>query len=130
MRLKETMRVMGLGNGVHWVSWFIDSWMVMFTSCVMLTLILVYGNILENSDPSLVFAFMLSYTVATIMLAFLLSTLFSKSNISAAAGGIIYFCLYLPYGFLIVWKDRLHPSFTLTTCLVSNIAFGFGCNNL
>ena len=37
-----------------------------------------YGNILENSDPSLVFCFMLTYTVATIMLAFALSTLFSR----------------------------------------------------
>ena len=37
-----------------------------------------YGNILENSDPSLVFCFMLTYTIATIMLAFALSTLFSR----------------------------------------------------
>merc|ERR1719319_2172025 len=72
------MRVMGLGNGVHWVSWFLDSFAMMFTSCVLLTLILVYGNILENSAPSLVFCFMLTYTVSTITLAFFLSTLFSR----------------------------------------------------
>ena len=40
--------------------------------------LLQYGNILENSDPSLVFCFMLTYTIATIMLAFALSTLFSR----------------------------------------------------
>ena len=39
--LKETMRVMGLGNSVHWLSWFIDSFSVMFISCVLLTIILV-----------------------------------------------------------------------------------------
>ena len=39
-RLKETMRVMGLGNGVHWVSWFIDSFGVMVLSAFMLTIIL------------------------------------------------------------------------------------------
>ena len=44
MRLKETMRVMGLGNGVHWISWFIDSFTVMFVSCVLLTLILVVSK--------------------------------------------------------------------------------------
>ena len=35
------MRVMGLGNAVHWISWFIDSFSVMFVSCVLLTIILV-----------------------------------------------------------------------------------------
>ena len=35
------MRVMGLGNSVHWLSWFIDSFSVMFISCVLLTIILV-----------------------------------------------------------------------------------------
>ena len=44
MRLKETMRVMGLGNGVHWVSWFLDSFAMMFTSCVLLTIILVVST--------------------------------------------------------------------------------------
>ena len=39
-RLKETMRVMGLGNGVHWVSWFIDSLVVMAFSTFLLSLLL------------------------------------------------------------------------------------------
>ena len=39
-RLKETMRVMGLSNGVHWVSWFLDSFIVMFFSSGMLSLLL------------------------------------------------------------------------------------------
>ncbi len=39
-RLKETMRVMGLSNGVHWCSWFIDSVVVMTFSSTMLTLLL------------------------------------------------------------------------------------------
>ena len=38
------MRVMGLGNAVHWISWFIDSFSVMFVSCVLLTLILVVSS--------------------------------------------------------------------------------------
>ena len=39
-RLKETMRVMGLGNGVHWVSWFADSFTIMIFSSGMLSLLL------------------------------------------------------------------------------------------
>lgn len=40
-RLKETMKTMGLGNGVHWMAWFIDSVTFMLISCFLLSLILV-----------------------------------------------------------------------------------------
>jgi hypothetical protein len=30
MRLKEVMKIMGLNNGVHWLAWFIDAFVVMF----------------------------------------------------------------------------------------------------
>jgi ATP-binding cassette, subfamily A (ABC1), member 1 len=40
-RLKETMRVMGLGNGVHWIGWFVDSFTPMFITIIFLTMILV-----------------------------------------------------------------------------------------
>ena len=43
-RLKETMRVMGLGNTVHWVSWFIDSFALMSFSAFLLTIILTVRN--------------------------------------------------------------------------------------
>ncbi len=39
-RLKETMKVMGLGNGVHWAAWFIDSFTVMICAIFFLTILL------------------------------------------------------------------------------------------
>jgi ATP-binding cassette subfamily A (ABC1) protein 1 len=39
-RLKETMRTMGLGNGVHWMAWFIDSIMILLFACVLLPIII------------------------------------------------------------------------------------------
>ena len=41
MRLKETMRTMGLGNAVHWIAWFIDSISSMIIACFLLCIILV-----------------------------------------------------------------------------------------
>jgi hypothetical protein len=43
-RLKETMRVMGLGNAVHWIGWFVDSITPMIFTIFLLTLILVVSN--------------------------------------------------------------------------------------
>ena len=37
-RLKEVMKVMGLSNGVHWVAWFIDSFLMMFLSSILLVI--------------------------------------------------------------------------------------------
>jgi ABC-type multidrug transport system permease subunit len=44
LRLKETMRTMGLGNAVHWVAWFIDSFSSMAVACIFLSLILVVSR--------------------------------------------------------------------------------------
>lgn len=33
-----------------------------------------------------------------------------RANIAAAAGGIIFFMLYLPYSFMVVWEEKLDPN--------------------
>ena len=59
------MRVMGLGNGVHWLSWFVDSFALMGFSSLLLSVLLKQGDVLSKSDASVVFCFMLCYTVWT-----------------------------------------------------------------
>ena len=127
-RLKEVMRILGLSNGVHWTGWFLTSFCSMVVSDALLTLVLVYGKVLENSDPFIVFLFLLCFTIATITLSFLISTFFSKANLAAAAGGILYFISYLPYPFLIIWDEHLDYLHKLLGSLLSNVAFGFGCS--
>lgn len=39
-RLKETMRIMGLNNGILWLSWFISSLIPLLVSAALLTLML------------------------------------------------------------------------------------------
>lgn len=39
-RLKETMRIMGLDNGILWLSWFISSFIPLLMSAALLVLIL------------------------------------------------------------------------------------------
>lgn len=65
------------------------------------------GNLLPYSDPGVVFLFLGSYAVVTIMQCFLLSTAFARANLAAACGGIIYFTLYLPYVLCVAWQDYI-----------------------
>ena len=74
-----------------------------------------FGNVLIHTELSVIFAFMSAYTVSTIMLSFFLSTLFNKANIAAAAGGIIFFCIYLPYTFMVVWESKITHSIRIAS---------------
>lgn len=130
LRLKEVMKVMGLGNGALWLAWFINAFAFMLVSAFLLTCILKFGNVLEHSDPVVVFLFLVCYATAVISKAFLLTTFFSRANIAAAAGGIIFFTCYLPYPFVKLWKDRFNIHHKSAASLLPNVAFGMGCSYL
>ncbi|KAF5917731.1 hypothetical protein HPG69_013568 [Diceros bicornis minor] len=126
-RLKETMRIMGLDNGILWFSWFISSLIPLLVSAGLLVVILKLGNLLPYSDPSVVFVFLSVFAVVTILQCFLISTLFSRANLAAACGGIIYFTLYLPYVLCVAWQDYVGFTLKIFASLLSPVAFGFGC---
>uniref|UniRef100_A0A3Q1IPV7 ABC transporter domain-containing protein n=1 Tax=Anabas testudineus TaxID=64144 RepID=A0A3Q1IPV7_ANATE len=125
-RLKETMRIMGLGTGTLWFSWFISSIVPFLVSAALLIALLKWGDILPYSNPTVVFFFLMAFATATIMQCFLISTFFSKANLAAACGGLIYFSLYLPYVLCVAWRDHLKTIHKVLSFL-SPVAFGFGC---
>ncbi|XP_053558600.1 phospholipid-transporting ATPase ABCA1 isoform X2 [Bombina bombina] len=126
-RLKETMRIMGLDNGILWLSWFISSFIPLLMSAGLLVLILKVGNLLPYSDPSVVFVFLAVFGIVTISQCFLISTIFSRANLAAACGGIIYFTLYLPYVLCVAWQDYVGFPMKIFASFLSPVAFGFGC---
>uniref|UniRef100_A0A8C2DLY5 ATP-binding cassette, sub-family A (ABC1), member 4b n=1 Tax=Cyprinus carpio TaxID=7962 RepID=A0A8C2DLY5_CYPCA len=130
MRLKETLKAMGVSNGVIWYTWFIDSFLMMATSTALLTAIIMVGKVLNYSDPIILFLFLLTFTVATIMQCFLMSVFFNKANLAAACSGIIYFTLYLPHIFCFAWQDRITKEMKLAVSFLSPVAFGFGTEYL
>ncbi|XP_053179119.1 phospholipid-transporting ATPase ABCA1 [Scomber japonicus] len=126
-RLKETMRIMGLSTGTLWLSWFISSIVPFLGSAALLIAMLKWGDILPYSDPAVVFFFLTAFATATIMQCFLISTFFSKANLAAACGGVIYFSLYLPYVLCVAWRDHLKTTHRVFASFLSPVAFGFGC---
>ncbi|KAI4890960.1 hypothetical protein NFI96_031544, partial [Prochilodus magdalenae] len=129
VRLKETIRIMGLRSNTYWLSWFISSFLPLGFSALLLTLILKYGKILRYSDPSVIFVFLMVYCMATVMQCFFISVFFSRANLAAACGGLIYFLLYMPHVLCYAWKDVITFRIKIIASLLSNVAFGFGCEN-
>ena len=66
-----------------------------------------YGSVLYYSDPTLVLVFLLAFCAATVTQCFLISAFFSKANLAAACGGLLYFVLYLPYVLCYAWRDSM-----------------------
>ncbi|XP_060734079.1 phospholipid-transporting ATPase ABCA1 isoform X2 [Tachysurus vachellii] len=126
-RLKETMKIMGLGSGTLWLSWFISSYLPFLFSSGLLITALKLGDILPYSDPAVIFFFLVAFATATIMLCFLISTFFSHANLAAACGGLIYFSLYLPYVLCVAWREYLTSTHRILASFLSPVAFGFGC---
>ncbi|KAM6957907.1 LOW QUALITY PROTEIN: phospholipid-transporting ATPase ABCA3 [Aplochiton taeniatus] len=130
-KLKEYMRMMGLSNWLLWSTWFLTFFLFLSISVFFVTLLFCIkvspnGAVLTNSDPTLVFVFLLVFAVATINFSFMISVFFSRANVAAAAGGFIYFLSYLPYVFLWPRYDLLSHAQKVSACLISNVAMAMG----
>ncbi|MCJ8749017.1 hypothetical protein PDJAM_G00171320 [Pangasius djambal] len=129
LRLKEVLRVVGVRNGALWFSWFTENMVLLMVPCALISILLKYGKVLRYSDPSVIFVFLLVFCLATVMQCFFISVFFSRANLAAACGGLIYFLLYLPHVLCYAWRDVMTFRIKLATSLLSCVAFGYGCEN-
>ncbi|XP_042106387.1 phospholipid-transporting ATPase ABCA7 isoform X11 [Ovis aries] len=130
IRLRYTMRAMGLSATALWLGWFLSCLGPFLLSTALLVLVLKFGDILPYSHPGVLFLFLAAFAVATVVQSFLLSAFFSRANLAAACGGLAYFILYLPYVLCVAWRDQLPMGGRLAASLLSPVAFGFGCESL
>ncbi|KRZ07943.1 ATP-binding cassette sub-family A member 1, partial [Trichinella zimbabwensis] len=115
-RLKEFMKIMGLYNSAHWLAWFMQSFIMLLISSLMIVLVVSYGNVLKYTD--------MAYSFAIIPQCFLMSTMFNQANVAAGLGTLLYFALFLPYPAMLPYAEYM------TNCLIPQIAFGWGCSIL
>ena len=125
------MKMMGLSGGLHWSAWFIKYFIFLLITMAIATVFFTVkfnsnGKVLNQSDPSVLFVFLLLYSISSIMFCFCVSVFFSKANIAAAAGGIIWFMNYTPYFFVSQSYDTMSLGEKLASCLLSNVAMAMG----
>ena len=75
------MKLMGLRNWLHWVAWFMKYFSFLFVHVLVMTLLysidLGKGAVVNLMDPSLLFVFLIIYTIATILFTFAVAVFFS-----------------------------------------------------
>lgn len=112
----------GLTSWVHWVAWFIKYFIFMMLSVTLISVMLVYGRVFENSEFTAILMLFALYATSTITFCFFLSTLFDSANTAAAAGGLLYFLAYVPSYF----AAQLSATERTAACLLGPSCLGFG----
>ncbi|XP_017768274.1 PREDICTED: ATP-binding cassette sub-family A member 3 [Nicrophorus vespilloides] len=133
-QLKESMKIMGLPNWLHWTAWFMKSLSFMLISIVLMVFLLKakfwYSNDVEavfpKSDVFLMFIFLLLYCCSIITLCFSISVFFTKANMAAGIGGVLFFLFLVPFSLLQNHYEDLSLSEKLLASLMSNSAMAYG----
>jgi len=80
--MQESMKMMGLNNWLHWLAWFVKYFIFISISVAIETVFFVistgqYGSVISYISPSVLFCFLIAYSLATITFCFAASTFFS-----------------------------------------------------
>lgn len=125
-RLKESMKMMGLANWIHWLAWFTKDLLFLLISIIIATVFLKGFKIFEFSDGLLIFVFLLLYMIASIMFCFALSVFFSRPTVAMLFGAVAWYCTLVPYQTFAQQEayEALSRSEKAAACLLPNTCLG------
>jgi ABC-type multidrug transport system fused ATPase/permease subunit len=126
-RMKETLYILGVRPWAHWFSWLVTSVVVFAIISVLVTLTLT-SDVLANSNPAYIFAFIGLFSAATIGFCFAIAACFSKAKLAAIVGPVALFATLLPR-FIFFGSNRYEaiPA-KIWASLLPCTAFAFGAD--
>jgi len=128
LRLKQTMRIMGLSHGVHTAAWLISAVSLFCLNALLAALVATF--FLPNTAFWVLFLFIFLFCLASIAFAFLLSVFFSNAILSAVFGPVVFFAMVLPK-YLFFGSNRYErTNDKVLASLLSPTAFAFGAEVL
>ena len=95
-RIKEGMKMMGLTDTVYNLSWLITTFFQFTLISILITLV-TSGTVFEYSNPIYIFIYFESFSIAIVMMCFLMATFFSRSKTASLLGPMIFFATFFPY---------------------------------
>jgi len=94
-RIREAMLIMGLGTGSFYTSWFF-TYVFQFLFTSLLGALIMKLTFFSHNAYGPMFVLMWVFSWSAVAFAGLLSTVFSKSRISAIISPVLYFALSMP----------------------------------
>ncbi|XP_070574888.1 phospholipid-transporting ATPase ABCA3-like [Ptychodera flava] len=125
-RMKESMKMMGLANWIHWLAWFLKCLIFLLITGIFVVVVLKAGQVFQYSDGSVIFVVYLCWILATIAWNFAVSVFFSKSKVALIVGMVLWYLNYMPYSFIAQPNtyDAMSSSAKAAACLLSNTCMG------
>ncbi|KAJ7376779.1 hypothetical protein OS493_032513 [Desmophyllum pertusum] len=124
-RLKESMKMMGLANWIHWSAWFTKNLLFLLISCIVMVIVLKV-LVFKYSDVSVIFIFFLLYIIASILFCFCVSVFFSRPVLGMLFGALIWIATLVPY--FVIFNDKKYRALTRPqkagSCLLPNTCLG------
>ncbi|KAG5189427.1 hypothetical protein JKP88DRAFT_176875 [Tribonema minus] len=126
-RVRETMKIMGLGTGAHDLSWFL---LGSFTAILLAIGFTVVSSLsfLPSSEASLLFVFFLVFLLGEVNFALLMSCFFNKAKLAAIVGPVALFATVLPRYIFFGTNRYEEATSKYAWSLLSPTAFAFGAD--
>mmetsp|Transcript_200 Transcript_200/g.364 ORF Transcript_200/g.364 Transcript_200/m.364 type:complete len:2007 (-) Transcript_200:174-6194(-) len=126
-RMREVMKIMGLRDSSHQVSWFLTA-LVLFLWISVTTTLICHVTFLPASDPRLLFVYIFTFCLSEVTFSFLVASFFSKAKLAAIVGPVALFCAILPR-FVFYGSNRYEQQQSkYYASLLSPTAFSFGAD--
>ncbi|GAB1292623.1 ATP-binding cassette, sub-family A (ABC1), member 14 [Apodemus speciosus] len=129
-RLKEYQLMVGLSNAMLWVSYFITFLLMYFIIicllCGILFFKITHERVFQHSDPFFITFYFLCFAISSVLLGFMISTLFNKASLATSIAGFVHFLTFFPYLILLHVYDETNLRGKLALCLITNTALAFG----
>ena len=125
--MKELLKIMGLRDWVHQLSWFLTSFILFFWIALSTTLITTF-SFLHTSNKMLIFLFFFLFAMSEISLSFLVAVFFTNSKLAAVVGPFVLFAALLPRFIFLSTNSNENRNSKLLASILSPSAFSFGAD--
>ena len=126
-RIREGMRMMGMGEVELFTAWYI-TYSVIFAFVAVLVTALTAGNIFSHSNFFLLFVNFWLFGLSSVALCFLIAAFFSRAKLAAVVGTVLFIAGFFPY--YTVNDDTKPLGAKIAASLLAPTAFGLNMNVL
>uniref|UniRef100_H0XJ34 ABC transporter domain-containing protein n=1 Tax=Otolemur garnettii TaxID=30611 RepID=H0XJ34_OTOGA len=132
--LLEYQLMIGLSNWMLWAAYFV-TFLLLYSITIIFMCIIFFIKIkpvpiIQHSDSTLIFIFLLFYAISTICFSFVITTLFNKVSFAVALGQLIFFATFFLAIGLTFHTAQMNFTKKLAACLSSNFAMVLGVSLL
>uniref|UniRef100_A0A2P2LAL7 ABC transporter A family member 1 isoform X1 n=1 Tax=Rhizophora mucronata TaxID=61149 RepID=A0A2P2LAL7_RHIMU len=125
-KIREGLYMMGLKDGIFYLSWFI-AYAIQFAITSGIITACTMNSLFKYSDKSVVFVYFLSFGLSAIMLSFLITTFFTRAKTAVAVGTLSFLGAFFPY--YTVNDPAVSMVLKVIASLLSPTAFALGSVN-